>query len=47
MSLPSLTAGQAPTWAELVARREAARKESDIQPLLEGLKAALLRWRGE
>jgi len=39
-------------WAEsdigrVVARLEAARKESDIQPLLEGLKGALLQWRAE
>ena len=31
----------------LVARLEASRKESDIQPLLDGLKGALLQWRGE
>ena len=30
-----------------VARLEAGRKESDIQPLLDGLKGALLQWRGE
>ena len=39
-------------WTEsdigrVVARLEAARKESDIQPLLEGLKGALLKWRAE
>ena len=39
-------------WTEsdvgrVVARLEAARKESDIQPLLDGLKAALLQWRAE
>ena len=39
-------------WTEsdigrVVARLEAARKESDIQPLLEGLKGALLQWRAE
>ena len=31
----------------VVARREAARKESDIQPLVEGLTGALLQWRAE
>ncbi len=36
-----------PDLGRAVARREAARKASDIQPLMEGLKAALLRWRGE
>ena len=36
-----------PDLGRAVARCEAARKASDIQPLLEGLKAALLRWRGE
>ena len=30
-----------------VARLGAGRKESDIQPLLEGLKGSLLQWRGE
>ena len=39
-------------WTEadigrVVARLETARKESDIQPLLEGLKGALLQWRAE
>ena len=39
-------------WAEsdigrVVARLEAARKESDIQPLVDGLKGALLQWRAE
>ena len=39
-------------WAEpdigrVVARLGAARKESDIQPLLDGLKGALLQWRAE
>ncbi len=39
-------------WAEpdigrVVARLEAIRKESDIQPLVDGLKAALLQWRAE
>ncbi|MCY3837620.1 MAG: AAA family ATPase [Gammaproteobacteria bacterium] len=39
-------------WAEsdigrVVARLEAARKESDIQPLVGGLKGALLQWRAE
>ena len=39
-------------WTEsdigrVVARLEAARKESDIQPLLDGLKGALLQWRAE
>ena len=39
-------------WTEsdvgrVVARLEAARKESDIQPLMDGLKEALLQWRAE
>ena len=39
-------------WTEsdigrMVARLEAARAESDIQPLVEGLKGALLQWRAE
>ena len=39
-------------WTEsdigrVVARLEAARKESDIQPLLDGLKGALLQWRAK
>ena len=39
-------------WTEsdigrMVARLETARKESDIQPLLDGLRAALLQWRAE
>ena len=36
-----------PDVGRAVARREAARTESDIQPLLEGLKAALLQWRAD
>ena len=36
-----------PDLGRAVARCEAARKESDIQPLMEGLKAALLQWRAE
>ena len=39
-------------WSEsdlgrVVARLEATRKESDIQPLVDGLKGALLQWRAE
>ena len=39
-------------WTEsdigrVIARLEAARKESDIQPLLDGLKAVLLQWRAD
>ena len=30
-----------------VARLESGRKDSDIQPLLDGLRDALLEWRGE
>ena len=36
-----------PDLGRVVARLEAARKDSDIQPLLDGLKAALLQWRAE
>ena len=36
-----------PDIGRVVARLEAARKESDIQPLLDGLKGALLQWRAE
>ena len=36
-----------PDIGRAVARLEAGRKESDIQPLLDGLKGALLQWRGE
>ena len=36
-----------PDIGRAVARLEASRKESDIQPLLDGLKGALLQWRGE
>jgi hypothetical protein len=35
-----------PDVGRAVARLEAGRKESDLQPLLDGLKGALLRWRG-
>jgi len=34
-----------PDVCRLVARLEAGRKESDIQPLVEGLANALLQWR--
>ena len=37
----------APDVGRVVARLEAGRRESDIQPLLDGLKAALLEWRAE
>ena len=30
-----------------VARLEAGRRESDIQPMLDGLRDAVLEWRGE
>ena len=36
-----------PDLGRAVARLEAGRKDSDIQPLLDGLKGALLQWRGE
>lgn len=36
-----------PDIGRAVARLEAGRKESDIQPLLDGLKGVLLQWRGE
>ena len=36
-----------PDIGRLVARLEAARKESDIQPLVDGLKGALLQWRAQ
>ena len=36
-----------PDVCRAVARREAGRGESDIQPLVEGLEGALLRWRAE
>ena len=35
----------APELCRVVARLEAGRKESDIQPLVEGLESALLQWR--
>ena len=47
MSWPNRTAGPRPDIGRAVARLEANRKESDIQPLLDGLKGALLQWRGE
>ena len=37
----------APDVGRVVARLEAGRRESDIQPLLDGLKGALLQWRAE
>ena len=37
----------APDVCRAVARWEAGREESDIQPLVEGLEGALLRWRAE
>ena len=36
-----------PDVCRVVARLEAGRKESDIQPLVEGLQSALLQWRAE
>ncbi len=36
-----------PDIARAVARLESGRKDSDIQPLLDGLRDALLEWRGE
>ena len=36
-----------PDVGRAVARLEAGRKDSDIQPLLDGLKGVLLQWRGE
>ncbi len=36
-----------PDVCRVVARLEAGRKESDIQPLVEGLQGALLQWRAE
>ncbi len=36
-----------PDIGRAVARWEAGRQESDIQPLVDGLKGALLQWRGE
>ena len=36
-----------PDVGRVVARLEASRKDSDIQPLVDGLKAALLQWRAE
>ena len=36
-----------PDVCRVVARLEAERKESDIQPLVEGLQGALLQWRAE
>ena len=36
-----------PDIARAVARLESGRKDSDIQPLLDGLRGALLQWRGE
>lgn len=35
-----------PDICRIVARLEATQKDSDIQPLVEGLKSALLEWRG-
>ena len=35
-----------PDICRIVARLEATQKDSDIQPLVEGLKTALLDWRG-
>ncbi len=37
----------APDVGRAVARREATCRESDIQPLMEGLKATLLQWRAD
>ena len=37
----------APDIGRVVARLEASRKESDIQPLVDGLKGALVQWRAE
>ena len=37
----------APDVGRVVARLEAGRRESDIQPLIDGLKGALLQWRAE
>ena len=36
-----------PEVGRVVARLEAARKESDVQPLVDGLKGTLLQWRAE
>ena len=36
-----------PDVCRMVARLEARRKESDVQPLVEGLQSALLQWRAE
>ena len=36
-----------PDIGRMVARLEAGRKESDVQPLVDGLKGALLQWRAE
>ena len=36
-----------PDVCRVVARLEARRKESDVQPLVEGLQSALLQWRAE
>ena len=36
-----------PNICRAVARMEAARDESEIQPLLEGLESVLLKWRAE
>lgn len=38
---------ESPDICRMVARLETNRKESDIQPLVEGLEDALLEWRGE
>ena len=36
-----------PDVGRVVARLEAARKDSDIQPLVDKLKGALLQWRAD
>ena len=43
---------EAPDWdtpdiCRLVARAEAGRRDSDIQPFVEGLESTLLRWRAD
>ena len=46
-SLSEALGWSVPDVCRVVARLEAGRKESDIQPLVEGLQSALLQWRAE
>ena len=46
-SLSEALGRKVPDVCRVVARLEARRKESDVQPLVEGLQSALLQWRAE